>query len=284
MRIEDDEAEHLKSHREYFRDVVRVIHEIMARDFGLRGVSVRPLGSGGARLSIPVKITGIDKNGTAAKYFGKILGSTDIMTARTIQVAKNLYLQMNTRDPMFDFARSTGDMAQHQFRTMKAIHELGIPTARPYGCYQLNEGLWLLVNEYLDAKPVTEIGTMSLDQMEEVFGYLRLMHSNKIFHGDVKPDNVMVGDRLYILDVGRYLEEAPASQKQAYDLASQIASFLQFQPPQEIVRLARKYYSKEDLRSAAEYIELVQRRVDIKFDDETKNKLLRLMRDDPRRS
>jgi len=58
---------------------------------GLRAWSdiCEPLGSGGSRLSIPVKIKGIDKHGRPSKLFGKILGNADIMTARTIQTAKN---------------------------------------------------------------------------------------------------------------------------------------------------------------------------------------------------
>lgn len=277
MSRDHEDAEHLQSHREYFREVVRTIHQIAAKDFGLGQISVHPLGSGGSRLSIPVKITGMNKEGGRVKLFGKILGNADIMTARTIQTVKNLYLQMNARDAMFDFARDTGDMARHQYETMMAIYNLDIPTAKPLGYYQLNEMLWLMVYEFLDAKPVTDIGRMSLEQMDEVFKWLKLMHRNGIFHGDIKPDNVMLGDKLYILDVGRYLENAPKSQKQAYDLACQIASFLQFQPTEQIVKLARKHYSKEELRAASEYLELIQRRIDIKFNDETKKELLRLM-------
>jgi tRNA A-37 threonylcarbamoyl transferase component Bud32 len=272
-----EEADHLQSHREYFREVVRRIHQISVQSFGLSQVSVHPLGSGGSRLSIPVKITGIDGEGKSTKLFGKILGNADIMTARTIQTVKNLYLQMNAHDPMFDFARDTRDMALHQYSTMKAIYNLGIPTAKPLGCYQLNDVLWLLVYEFLDARPVTDIGRMSLEQMDEVFGWLRLMHKKGIYHGDIKPDNVMLGDKLYILDVGRYLEEAPQSQKQAYDLACQIASFLPFQPADKIVDVARRHYSKEEMKAASEYLDLIQRRMDLKFNDETKRELLRLM-------
>jgi tRNA A-37 threonylcarbamoyl transferase component Bud32 len=277
MTKEHEEADHLQSHREYFREVVRKIHLIATQSFGLSQVSVHPLGSGGSRLSIPVKITGRDGNGGSKKLFGKILGNADIMTARTIQTVKNLYLQMNAHDPMFDFARDTKDMALHQYSTMKAIYNLGIPTAEPYGCYQLNDVLWLLIYEFLDAKPVTDIGKMSLEQIDEVFSWLKLMHKNKIYHGDIKPDNVMLGDKLYILDVGRYLEEAPLSQKQAYDLACQIASLLLFQPADQIVKVARKHYSKEEMEAASEYLDLIQRRMDIKFNDETKSELLRLM-------
>jgi tRNA A-37 threonylcarbamoyl transferase component Bud32 len=274
-----DHEDHLQSHREYFREVVTNIHHIANERLGLTQVSVHPLGSGGSRLSIPVKIKGLDGHGQAVKLFGKILGNADIMTARTIQTVKNLYLQMNARDAMFDFARDTKDMALHQYSTMKAIYNLGIPTAKPLGCFQINDVLWLLVCEFLEAKPVTDIGHMSLEQMDEVLGWLRLMHKNKIYHGDIKPDNVMLGDgKLYMLDVGRYLEDAPPSQKQAYDLACQIASFLPFQPAEEIVKVARKHYTKEEMRAASEYLDLIQKRMDLKFNDEVKAELLRLMK------
>lgn len=251
----------------------------MARSYRLSRISVRPLGAGGSRLSIPVRITGVDPQGADVRLFGKILGSADIMTARTIQIAKNLYLEVNSRDPLFGFALDPGGMARHQYETMSAVYALGIPTARPYGYYQLNDILYLVVCEYLDAKPVTDIGSMSLEQMDQVFGYLRTMHRNGIFHGDIKPDNVMVGDKLYILDVGHYLDEAPASLKQSYDLACQIASFLQFQRPRDIVRMAGKHYSPQEMRAASEYLELIQKRPDIKFDDATKEELQRLMRE-----
>ncbi|MEM0448511.1 MAG: RIO1 family regulatory kinase/ATPase [Methanomassiliicoccales archaeon] len=251
----------------------------MAKEYGLSKVSVRPLGVGGSRLSIPVRITGFDSNGNLHKLFGKILGGADILTARTIQIAKNLYLEVNALDPLFGFPLDAASMAKHQFQTMKAIYELGIPTAKPYGYHQLNDAMYVVIYEYLDAKPVTEVGAMSLEQMDMVFGYLRKMHDNDLFHGDIKPDNVMVNDHLYILDVGHYLEEAPSSLKRSYDLACQIASFLQFQEARDIVKVARKHYSAEDLRLASEYLELIQKRPDINLSEDKKRELLRLMSD-----
>jgi hypothetical protein len=43
------------------------------------------------------------------------------------------------------------------------------------------------------------------------------------------------------------------------------------------VKVARKHYSREEIKSASEYLELIQRRIDIKFNDDTKKELLRLM-------
>jgi len=273
-----DEAEHFEEHKDYFREVLKVIHRIMSTHYGMKRVSVRPIGSAGSRLSIPVKIIGANSKEEKVRYFGKILGSSDIMTARAIQVVKNIYLEMNSQDPMFGFAKSSEEMARHQYETMSAIYDIGVPTARPFGFHNINGLLWLVVAEFLDARPVSSAEEVTPEVMDRVFGYLRRMHDARIFHGDIKPDNIMIGDKIYILDVGRYLEEAPAHHKLAYDLACQIGSFLGYQPPEEILRVARRHYSKAEIRAAAEYIDLIQKRIDFRFTLERRDQLLVLMR------
>jgi tRNA A-37 threonylcarbamoyl transferase component Bud32 len=211
-------------------------------------------------------------------HFGKILGSSDLMTARSIQLFKNVYLQMNAQDPIFGVSDSAEDMARDQYEMLKAMHAIGIPTAKPYGYHTINGFLWLVVAEFLEATPISASNKVSQGQIAMVFRYLRRMHRKGIFHGDLKPDNIMVGDKVYILDVGRFRDNVPAAQKLAYDLACMICSFLECQPPEEIVRMAKKYYPRRHLRAAADYIELVQKRPDINFTDETKSKILRLLK------
>ena len=67
------------------------------------------------------------------------------------------------------------------------------------------------------------------------------------------------------------------AQKLAYDLASQITSFLEYMPADKIVEIARKYYPCEDLMAAAKYLDIIQRRPDIVLTNENKKELLRLM-------
>ena len=78
------------------------------------------------------------------------------------------------------------------------------------------------------------------------------MHDHDVFHGDIKPDNLMFGDKVYIVDVGNFMNEAPPSQKIAYDLASQIASFLEYRLAEKIVDIARKYYSMNSTATRTE--------------------------------
>lgn len=281
--IEQSEDLHYKAHREFFRGILEEIHRIMAGKFGLTEVSIKPIGSGGSRLSIPIGIEGLNEKGKKVRYFGKIMGSSDLMTARTIQFFKNIYLQMNSMDSMFEVTKSAEDMARHQHDMLVAMNELGIPTAKPHGFYPLKADLWLLVADFLDARPISSIKDLSPEHLDIVFGYLRRMHDSGIFHGDIKPDNLMFGERVYIVDVGHFLKDVPMAQKRAYDLACQIASFLEYFPAKDIVRIAKRHYSRRDLRAAAEYIDLIQRRPDINFTDKTKDDLLRLLRGDRKR-
>jgi len=94
-------------------------------------------------------------------------------------------------------------------------------------------------------------------QIDLVFNYLKKAHHKKIFHEDIKPDNILVGDKIYILDAGHFCKDAPAAKKLSNDLACMISSFLEYQPVEVIVKIAQKYYSPCYIQAAADYIELI---------------------------
>jgi tRNA A-37 threonylcarbamoyl transferase component Bud32 len=114
--------------------------------------------------------------------------------------------------------------------------------------------------------------------LDTVFGYLKKMHKQGIYHGDIKPENIMLGDRIYIIDIGNLSETASPNLKQAYDLACQIASFAGCCQLDTIVKIARKYYNSNDLKAAAEFMDLVQKRPDIDLPDDRKNYLISLLK------
>jgi tRNA A-37 threonylcarbamoyl transferase component Bud32 len=265
-------------HRTFFREVLQNIRQIMAENYGMKEVSIRPITSSSSRLSIPIKITGTNEKGKKIHYFGKILGSSDIFSARSIEFFKNVYLRINAQDPIFGSSKTAEDMARYQYEMLQNIYNSGIPTAKPYGYHWICGMLWLLVAEFLDVKPVSAFNEIDPGRVDMIFRYLKKMHKMKLFHGDLKPDNIMVEDNIYILDVGYFREGAPAAKKQAYDIACLICSFLECFPVEEILKIAQKHYSRWHLRAAANYIGLVQRRPDIHFTDQTKNKLLRILK------
>jgi len=263
-----------ETHRAFFREALQNIRRIMAEKYGMTEVSIRPTGANAGRLSIPIKITGLNKNGEKVRYFGKILGNSNNLSARSFQFFKNFYLQINTLDTIFETYETTENMAQDQFKMMKDIYNCGIPTANPYGYHWISGNLWLIVMEFLDAKPISAFKKLDPQQIDTVFQYLKKLHHKEIYHGDLKPDNIMIGKKIYILDVGHLRKNAPAARKQAYDLACLLCSVLEYQPVEELVQMVGQYYSSKELQATMKYVELVQMRPDIPFDDETKKKLL----------
>ncbi|NLX47840.1 MAG: hypothetical protein GXY70_06715 [Euryarchaeota archaeon] len=262
--------------KEHFRDVLRSIHLIMVESFKLRQVKVTPLGSEGSRLSIPIRIEGVDSTGSPVRYFAKILGGSDIMTEKTIQFFKNVYLQMEGRPALFDFNRSAKELAAHQFETMGQVHRLGIPTAKPLGTFAIPGGMWLFVAEFLEAAS-SATRKVSEAQLDKAFEHLRLMHRNGIYHGDIKPENFLFADQVYIMDVGNFLRDAPEKEKVSYDLACALASFLDMTTPEKLVKLARGHYGIRDMKRAASYLELIDRRPDFRMAPEKMKRLKEML-------
>jgi len=267
----------------FYRSALQRIRQIVAEEYKLKKISIKFIDVDGSRLSNPIEISGVTKSGRKIRYFGKIIGNSDVFTFRSIQYLKNVYLQLHDQEPLFDVFETPKEMAEGQFQTLKAIHRNGIPTAKPYGCYWILGGLWLLMTEYLNAKPLTVVEKIDSWQLDAVFSSLQKMHKKKIFHGDIKPDNIMIGQKIYIIDVGYLKTKVPKAKKLAYDLACILCSLLRYHPTDEIIRIAKKHYSLKKLRSAADYIELIQMRPDIHFTDEMKTNLLFHLSNQPRR-
>lgn len=268
-----------KARREFYRDILQRVRLIMSEQYKLTDVSIRPIGAGGSRLSVPVKIKGKNERGVEVTYFGKIIGNTEMITERTIQLFKNLYLASNDREMLFGAIQSPEEMTKYQFRVLQAIYNMGIPTAKPLGFHSIDGKLYLLVAEFLNAKPISSVKEVDPEILETVFGYLRKMHQKGIYHGDIKPENIMLGDRIYIIDIGNLADNASPNLKQAYDLACQIASFVGCCHLETIIKTARKYYSKNELKAAVEFMDLVQKRPDIDLPEDRKNYLIKLMND-----
>jgi len=267
-----------KTKQVFQEDIKQNIQRILLENYKMKKISIDYIAADAARLSIPIKITGVNEKGEKLRYFGKVIGSSDILLVRYIQFLKNIYLQLNTQQPIFEIYETTEDMVRDQYEMMLAIYNSGIPAIKPYGYHLINGSQWILIAEYLDVKPFSICEKVDSKQIDMVFKYLKKVHQKKIFHGDIKPDNILVGDKIYILDAGHFRKDAPAANKQSYDLACMISSFLECQPAEEIVKIAQKYYSHRYLQAAADYIELIQMRPDIHFNDETKQKLLHLLK------
>jgi serine/threonine protein kinase len=279
MRKKGAQSKASKVHQAFHEDILRNVRHIMSEKYGMKRISILPISAGAARLSYPIKILGENEKGEKVRYFGKVIGSNDILTVRYIQFLKNIYLQISTKEPIFEIYDSVEDMVRDQYEMMQTIYKSGIPAIKPYGYHWIVNSMWLLVAEYIDAVPFPMYGDANLEQVDTIFSYLKMAHQKNIYHGDIKPENILLGEKIYILDAGHFRKDAPVAKKEAYDLACMITSFLEYQPVEGIVKIARKYFSSQQLQATAKYIELIQLRPDIHFTDETKNKLQELLKD-----
>ena len=250
----------------------------MTETYGIHDVSVRPIVSGGARLSIPVRIVGIDKEANEVRFFGKIVGSADSISASTIHLFKNLFLESGGLEPLFRVGDSAEQMVRHQHETVEAIRSAGVPTARSYGYYHLDQDVWIVISEYIVGLPLSITRSITDEQMDDVFGYVQRMHRAGVYHGDIKAENILIGDRIYFVDVGDFADSSTKEQKEAYDLASLTGSLSEFRSPESVVATARRHFSPKALAEATQYLDLVQTRPDTSFANEIKEKLMRLMR------
>jgi tRNA A-37 threonylcarbamoyl transferase component Bud32 len=103
------------------------------------------------------------------------------------------------------------------------------------------------------------------------------MHKNGIYHGDIKPENFLFADQVYIMDVGNFLKDAPDKEKVSYDVACALASFLDLATPEKLVKLAKGHYGVRDMKRAASYLELIDRRPDFQMAPEKMKKLKELL-------
>jgi len=265
-RLEDPQA--------YLCQILQTTRKVIADAYQLHRITIRVMKPDGSRLSTTIKIQGLNKKQRKEQYFGKIIGNSDILTFRSLQLLKNLYLQIHDQEPLFETFDTPQEFASTQYKLLNAMYKHGFSTACPYGCHRLQEAIWLLVEEFVSAPPLSELTSVTSAQMDQVFRYIHRLHKKKLFHGDIKPDNLLLGDTIYIMDVGNMRKDAPAQQKRAYDLASLLCCFLSRQPVGEIIRVARRYYPRKDLLAATDYVELVQLRPDFHFDNEMKQTLL----------
>jgi hypothetical protein len=267
-----------------YRTVSEGIRGLMRQEYGMRRVSIRAIHSEASRLSVPIKLAGRDAGGRPIRYFAKLIGSQDVLTEWLAQFAKNVYLQMAHQAPLFGFARTAEEMAREEYEGLLAIYRAGVATAQPYGYHEIADGIWLFVAEFLPARPLGDAGEFTPEQVDELFRLVHLLHKAGVYHGDLKTDNILVGDRIYLIDAGLFRDGVRPSQKEAYDLACLVCTFLGRQPLDLILQTARRYYSLDSLRGLLEYTDLIQKRQDFAFDDRQREQLRRRLTSAPRRS
>ena len=250
------------------RKTVGRAKEMLAEKHDLTQVRIRPVSVHSARFSLPCVVEGV-RGGKRVRLFVKIIGSSDHFTALISQFMKNMYLEMKGLPPIFGLADTALGMARYQHDRLLEMVQKGIQTSRPLGYYDLDGIRALLVLEFIYGTPFSKVEvTPALGAA--AFDVMRRMHQQRLYHGDIKLDNLILGPdgTVYLMDTGSFREGTPEIERRAYDIASMLCALSERMPVDVLLQTGVLKYSSADQRAAVPYVELSRNRPDFLLPDE----------------
>lgn len=262
------DAENVREEVSYMRKTADRAKEVLAEKHDLTQVRIQPVIVRSARFSLPCVVTGV-RGGKRVRLFVKIIGSSDHFTAVISQFMKNMYLEMQGRPAMFEVAESAHGMARHQHDRLQELVDKGIPTSRPLGYHDLDGIRALLVLEFVPGNPFSKV-ELTPTLAEAAFDVMWRIHHHRLYHGDIKLDNLILGPEgtIYLLDVGSFREGTPEREQRAYDIASMLCALSERMAVDELLQAGVLKYSSADQRAAVPYVELSRNRPDFFLPDD----------------
>lgn len=115
---------------------------------------------------------------------------------------------------------------------------------------------WVLVQKFLDAKPLSSYKTVRTDILDSLWKQVKLLHAANISHRDLRTDNIMVDtdSNAYIIDFG-FAEIAPSPVRKRIDIAQLLISVSLIAGTKRTVQTAIKHIDKELLTKSLPYLQ-----------------------------
>jgi serine/threonine protein kinase len=220
------------------------------------------LAGGSYWMSIPVIVSGIDRNKKERKYMGKIIDDASILKHRYMTLMRNLGVLVSGAGLTFDEHVDAKDMVEYERDSLINLKKQGVNVPEVYGVHRLNDGDYMLVMEFIEGRPLSRV-ELTDAIIEQIFATLKTMHDNGAFHGDVKLDNFLyAGCCLVVVDCLK-IHEGDTRNAQDFDLICALCALAQKMPVPEIIELALKYHSEEELRRSCRLIGVALNKVDL---------------------
>jgi hypothetical protein len=261
-------AENAHEEVPYMRKTVARAKVLLTEKHDLTHVRIRPVSDQSARFSITCVVDGI-RDGKPVRLFVKIIGASDHFTAMIAQFLKNMYLEMNSRPAIFDVAESALGMARYQHDRLLEMADRGILTSRPLGVHDLDGIRALLVLEFIAGESFSKV-EITPALAEAAFDLMWRMHEHRLYHGDIKLDNLFLGPdgKVYLMDTGRFREGTPEIEQRGYDIASMLCALSERMSVDELLRAGVLKYPSADQRAAVPYVDLSRNRPDFFLPDD----------------
>lgn len=241
------------------------IRHIFRKRYGLSKIRLK-LAGGSYWLSIPCIVTGIDrKTGQQRKFMAKIINNMSALKHRYMTMLRNLGVFAGSISGdiglKFDEYVDAREMIEFEQQCLIRMGET-IDTPAVLGLHHLNEDDYVLVIEYIEGKPLSEVGLGS-SEIDQIFHMLKMMHDNEFIHGDIKLDNFLLSNhRIYVVDCLKIGSTAPVVAR-SFDLICAICSLAEKAPVSMVIEYARKYFSDTELLNAGKLLDIAVSKVDI---------------------
>lgn len=201
-------------------------------------------------------------------WFVKIISPRHSLVHALFTAGRNAGAFSSGSVGFFDHVGSPLALAERELEATRHMREVSVNAPRPIDAFEV-EGLGVLVLEYLDGFR-TLSGVTAEDAANvapALFDSLGRLHEERLAHGDLRAENVLVrnGD-VYFIDATTLREDQGIEGARAYDLACALAVLEPLIGGPAAVEAALKSYSMSDLLDAREFLDFVQLRPDYEFD------------------
>lgn len=201
------------------------------------------------------------------EWFVKIITPQNALVHSIFTGARNLGVFSSGTEGFFEGFEGPLEMSRHELEATRRMREIGVNAPEPIEAFGVN-GLGVVVLEYLP--DFRTLGDLEPEEAESVatalFSSLATMHDNRLAHGDLREENVLICDgELYFIDATNVREEG-ISDARSYDIASALSTLSPLIGPRAAVDAAQLAYDWDELLAAREFLDFVKLRPDHDFD------------------
>ncbi|MFC6797605.1 MULTISPECIES: RIO1 family regulatory kinase/ATPase [unclassified Haladaptatus] len=201
------------------------------------------------------------------RWFVKIITEQNSLVHALLTTGRNIGAFTSGTEGFFDHYGTAYDMAEHEFEATKKLREIGIDAPEPIEAFEF-EDLGILVLEYLpEFRTLNELDRReALSYAPDLFEALATMHDNRLAHGDLRGENVLIANNtLYFIDATN-VKESGLADARSYDLACGLAALEPIIGAGPAVDSALDSYSIEEVLAAREFLDFINMRPDHDFD------------------
>ncbi len=200
------------------------------------------------------------------EWFVKVISGQNSVVHALLTGARNLGAFSSGTEGFFEHVDTPVGMARRELEATERMRSIGVNAPEPIETFEI-DGLGVLVMEYLPA--FRTLDALTVDQVREIapelIESLATMHDDRLVHGDLRAENVLLQDGdLYFIDATT-VRENRVDAACAYDLACAMAVLAPIIGSSETVETAFDHYDRTEVLSAREFLDFVNIRPDHEF-------------------